>query len=53
MKLNVRVHEAEEGGYCAKAPAIPACVTQGNTFEELFVDLDEAVEECLSVDVSS
>lgn len=51
MKLKVVVHEAEEGGYWAEVPAIPGCVTQGETFEELLSNLYEAVEACLSVDV--
>ena len=53
MKLKVVVHEAEEGGYWAEVPAIPGCATQGETFEELLHNLYEAVEGCLSVDISS
>ena len=52
MKIKVIVHEAEEGGYWAEVPAIPGCATQGETFEELLKNLYEAVEGCLSVDVS-
>lgn len=52
MKIKVVVHEAEEGGYWAEVPAIPGCATQGETFEELLQNLYEAVEGCLSVDVS-
>ena len=52
MKLKVIVHEAEEGGYWAEVPAIPGCATQGDTFEELLTNLDEAIEGCLSADVS-
>lgn len=52
MKLKVIVHEAEEGGYWAEVPSIPGCATQGDTFEELLQNLYEAVEGCLSVDVS-
>lgn len=53
MKLKVVVHEAEEGGFWAEVPAIPGCATQGETFEELLQNLYEAVEGCLSVDVSN
>jgi predicted RNase H-like HicB family nuclease len=52
MKLKIIVHEAEEGGYWAEVPAIPGCATQGDTFEELLSNLYEAIEGCLSVDVS-
>jgi predicted RNase H-like HicB family nuclease len=51
MKIQVVVHEAEEGGYWAEVPAIPGCATQGETFEELLQNLYEAVEGCLSVSV--
>ena len=53
MKINVVIHDAEEGGYWAEVPAIPGCATQGETFEELLSNLYEAVEGCLSVDVES
>jgi predicted RNase H-like HicB family nuclease len=52
MKIRVIVHEAEEGGYWAEVPAIPGCATQGETFEDLLQNLYEAVEGCLSVDIS-
>jgi len=52
MKIKVIVHEAEEGGYWAEVPSIPGCATQGETFEELLQNLYEAVEGCLSVDIS-
>ena len=53
MKIQVVVHEAEEGGYWAEVPAIPGCATQGDTFEELLQNLYEAVEGCLAVEVQS
>jgi predicted RNase H-like HicB family nuclease len=52
MKIKVIVHQAEEGGYWAEVPSLPGCATQGETFEELLQNLYEAVEGCLSVDVS-
>lgn len=51
MKVKVVVHEAEEGGYWAEVPSIPGCATQGDSFEELFTNLYEAVEGCLSIDL--
>ncbi|MBK7696893.1 MAG: type II toxin-antitoxin system HicB family antitoxin [Saprospiraceae bacterium] len=51
MKLKVLVHEAEEGGYWAEVPSIPGCVTQGETFDELLLNLYEAVEGCLNVNI--
>ncbi|MBI5093256.1 MAG: type II toxin-antitoxin system HicB family antitoxin [Candidatus Hydrogenedentes bacterium] len=52
MKLKVIVHEAEEGGFWAEVPAIPGCATQGDSFDELLKNLYEAVEGCLSVDIT-
>jgi predicted RNase H-like HicB family nuclease len=40
----------EEGGYWAEVPAIPGCATQGETFEELLRNLDEAIDGCLLID---
>ncbi len=51
MKLKAVVHEAEEGGFWAEVPALPGCVTEGNTIEELMSNLHEAIEGWLSVDV--
>lgn len=52
MKIKVIVHPAEEGGFWAEVPGIPGCATQGETLEELLQNIHEAVEGCLSVDVS-
>ena len=51
MKVQVIIHEAEEGGFWAEVPAIPGCATQGETLEELLAHVQEAVEGCLSVSV--
>jgi predicted RNase H-like HicB family nuclease len=53
MKVKVIVHEAEEGGFWAEVPSIPGCATQGETYEELEANLREAIEGCLSVDLST
>jgi predicted RNase H-like HicB family nuclease len=51
MKLKVIIHQAEEGGLWAEVPALPGCVTQAETMEELIPNIYEAVEGCLSVDI--
>ncbi len=51
MKIKVIVHQADEGGYWAEVPAIPGCVTQGDTWEELIKNIYEAIEACLEVDM--
>ncbi len=50
MKIKIVVHE-EDGGFWAEVPAIPGCVSQGDTYEELLRNITEAIEGCLSVDV--
>lgn len=47
MKLKAIIHEAEEGSYWAEVPALPGCVTQGETREELEGNLREAIEAWL------
>ena len=46
MKLKVIIHTAEEGGLWAEVPALPGCVTQAETMEELIPNIYEAVEGC-------
>ena len=50
MTLKAIIHEAEEGGYWGEVPALPGCVTQGETVEEITHNLREAVEGWLSVE---
>jgi predicted RNase H-like HicB family nuclease len=50
MTLKAIVHPAEEGGFWAEVPALPGCLTQGETLEELRSNLREAIELWLSVD---
>jgi predicted RNase H-like HicB family nuclease len=50
MTLKAIIHEAEEGGYWAEVPALPGCVTQGETVEDVTLNLREAIEGWLSVE---
>ena len=49
MKLQVVVHKEPAGGYWAEVPALPGCVSQGETLEELKANIHEAIEGCLEV----
>jgi predicted RNase H-like HicB family nuclease len=53
MKVKAIIHEAEEGGYWAEVPALPGCVTQGDTVEEVTSNLREAIEGWLSVETNT
>jgi predicted RNase H-like HicB family nuclease len=44
MRLKAIIHDAEEGGFWAEVPALPGCVTQGETMAELETNLHEAIE---------
>lgn len=51
MKFTVIVAPAEEGGYYVICPAIPGCVSQGDTLEETLDNIREAILLCLEVRV--
>jgi predicted RNase H-like HicB family nuclease len=44
MRVKVVVHEAEDGGFWAEVPALPGCVSQGDTMDELLANIGEAVQ---------
>jgi predicted RNase H-like HicB family nuclease len=44
VKLKAIIHQAEEGGYWAEVPALPGCVSQGETMQEIMFNLREAIE---------
>jgi predicted RNase H-like HicB family nuclease len=37
-------HAADEGGFWAEVPALPGCVSQGETVEEVRANVREAIE---------
>lgn len=49
MKLKVMIHEAEEGGFWAEIPALPGCISEGETFDETIANIREAAEGWLEV----
>ncbi len=49
MKLKVLVHPAEEGGYWAEVPALPGCISEGDTYEETLANIREAATGWLEV----
>ena len=44
MTLKVLIHKAEEGGYWAEVPALPGCVSEGETMEAVGRNVREAIE---------
>jgi predicted RNase H-like HicB family nuclease len=49
VKLKVLIHPAEEGGYWAEVPALRGCYSQGETLEEVYENIREAIEGWLEV----
>ena len=53
MILKAIIHDAEEGGFWAEVPALPGCVTQGESIEEVTANLREAIDGWLDVDLAN
>ncbi len=49
MKLLVTIEEDEDGYYVVECPALPGCVSQGETAEQALVNIKEAVEGILAL----
>ena len=49
MKIKAIIHQAEEDGYWAEVPALPGCITEGDTMDEVLVNLKDAIEGWLEV----
>ena len=48
-KYAVVIHEDPDGGFWAEVPALPGCYSQGETMDELMVNVREAVAGVLEV----
>ena len=49
MKFLITYFQDEDGMYIAECPAIPGCVSQGMTEEEMQKNIEEAIKACLEV----
>ncbi len=49
MNIKAITHKAEEGSFWAEVPALPGCVTQGETMDKIKSNLRVAVEGWLLV----
>ena len=49
LKYTAIFEPAEEGGYVVSVPALPGCVSQGETFEEAVSMIKDAMEGYLEV----
>ena len=44
----VYLEPAEEGGYIVSAPALPGCVTHGDTKQEALMMIQDAIRGCVA-----
>ena len=44
MKFRVILEQSEEGGYTAIVPALPGCISEGDTRENALSNIEEAIK---------
>lgn len=44
MKLKIVLEPSEEGGYTVLVPALPGCISEGDSKEEALKNIREAIE---------
>lgn len=49
LKFNVVLDRDEDGMWIVECPAIPGCVSQGQTQDEAMENIEDAIRLCLEV----
>ena len=49
MKFKVFITTGEDGWYIAECPALPGCISQGETIEQALENIKDAIRGCLEV----
>ena len=44
MRLKVVLEPSEEGGFTVYVPALPGCISEGDTQQEALANIQEAIE---------
>lgn len=44
MNYTVVLEEAEEGGYTVTVPALPGCISEGDSYEEALENIKDAIQ---------
>ncbi len=47
LTYNVKLEPQPEGGYTVSVPALPGCISEGETIDETLRNIQEAIEGCL------
>jgi len=50
MKFKIKLEPCEEGGYTVWVPALPGCISEGETVDECMKNIREAIELYLEPD---
>jgi len=50
MELKIVLEKQEEGGYTVFVPALPGCISEGDTLEEATKNIKEAIILYLDID---
>ena len=49
VKIKAIIHPAEEGGYWAEVPALPGCIIEGDSMDEVINNIQDAIQGWLEV----
>jgi len=52
MELKIVLDEQDEGGFTVYVPSLPGCISEGETIEEAFKNIKEAIELYLETEIS-
>ena len=44
MKLRIILEPSDEGGFTAVVPALPGCISEGDTRDEALANIQEAIQ---------
>jgi len=44
MRLRVVLEPSDEGGFTVYVPALPGCISEGNSAQEALTNIEEAIE---------
>ena len=44
LTYKILLHKAEEGGFTVSVPALPGCITEGDSLDEAIANAKEAIE---------
>jgi len=44
MRYTVLLEECEEGGYTVSCPALPGCISEGDTYQDALENIKDAIQ---------